>query len=79
MEVGLEVNTEMSKHIAVSRYQDMGQIHNLLFANKSLVNEAKFKYLGTTVTYQNCIQAKCLLPFYSESLVFPFPLQEHKD
>jgi len=54
-EVGLEVNTEKSKCMVVSRYQNAGHNHNFLMANKSFENMAKFMYVGTTVTDQNCI------------------------
>jgi len=41
-EVGLEVNTEKTKYMVVSRHQNVGQNHNLLIANRYFKNVAKF-------------------------------------
>jgi hypothetical protein len=49
MEAGLEVNSEMSRKKA-------GQKHDIKIANRSYESVAKFKYLGTTLTDQNCMQ-----------------------
>jgi hypothetical protein len=40
----------------MSHHHNTGQNKNLLIANKSSANAAKFQYLGMTVTHQHCIQ-----------------------
>jgi hypothetical protein len=40
----------------VSRCQKAGQRQSIKIANKSFLSEAKFKYLGTTLTGQNCVK-----------------------
>jgi hypothetical protein len=55
-EVGLEVNTEKTKYMLLSRHQYAGHNHDIKIANKCFENVAKFKYLGTTITNQNLIQ-----------------------
>jgi hypothetical protein len=54
-EVGLEVNQEKTKYMLMSRSQNIGQKHSINVANKSFEDVAKFKYLGTTLTDQNCM------------------------
>jgi hypothetical protein len=53
-EVGLEVNPEKTKYMLLSR-QKAGQKHSIKIANRSFEDEAKFKYLETTQTNQNCM------------------------
>jgi hypothetical protein len=54
-EVGLEVNAEKTKYMLLSRYRNEGQNHDIKIANRCFEIVAQFKYLGTTVTYQNLI------------------------
>jgi hypothetical protein len=54
-EIGLEVNSEKSKYIFMSLYQTAGQNNYVRVANKSFDKLAKFNYLGSTLTDQNCI------------------------
>jgi hypothetical protein len=55
-EVGLEVNTEKTKYMSLSRHQNAGQSCDIKIANRCFENVAKFIYLGETVTNQNLIQ-----------------------
>jgi hypothetical protein len=54
-EVGLEVNPEKTKYMLESHCQKAGQRQSIKIANRSFENVEDFKYLGTTLTDQNCI------------------------
>jgi hypothetical protein len=75
-EVGLEVNLEKTKYMLMSHCKKAGQRHSIRIANRSFEGLAKFKYLGTTLTDQNCMNeeikskiklGECLLQFSPES------------
>jgi hypothetical protein len=53
-EFGLSVNPEKTKCVLMSRSQQAGQKYSTKTANKSFEDVVKFRYLGTTLTEQNC-------------------------
>jgi hypothetical protein len=52
---GLEVNPGKTKYMLMSCSQKMGQKHGIKIANRSFEDVAKFKYLITTLTDENCM------------------------
>jgi hypothetical protein len=50
-----QVNPEKTRYMLVSRCQKAGQRQSIKIGNRSFDSVAKFKYLGTTFTDQNCI------------------------
>jgi hypothetical protein len=56
MEVGLEVNPEKTKYMLMSRSQKAGQKYSIKIVNRSFGDVAEFKYPGTTLTDEDCMQ-----------------------
>jgi hypothetical protein len=56
-EVGLEVNPEKTKYVLMS-HKKAGQKHSMKTANRSFEGVTNSKYLGTTLTDQNCMNKK---------------------
>jgi hypothetical protein len=49
------VNPEKAKYMLMSRSQNIGQKHSVKIGNGFFEDVAKFKYLRTTLTDQNCM------------------------
>jgi hypothetical protein len=84
-DIGLEVNSEKTKYMIMSRHQNSVQDQNIKTANESFENVAKFRYFGTTLTNQNDIQdeIKSRLNsgnacYYSVQKLLSFPVIQKK-
>jgi hypothetical protein len=57
-EIGLEVNADKTKYMVMFRDQNAGRNYSMKIDNRAIetVEEFKYSYLGTTLTYQNSIQ-----------------------
>ena len=56
--LGLEVNADKTKYMVVSREQRAGRNHSVKIDSNSFEGVEEFKYLGTTLMNQNCIQVE---------------------
>jgi len=54
-EIRLEVSADKTKYMVMSRDQNAGRIQNVRIDNSTFERVEEFKYLGTTLTYQNSI------------------------
>jgi hypothetical protein len=55
-EIGLEVNTDKTKYMIMSRDQNAGRGEGVKIDNRSIERVEVFKYLGATLTDQNSIK-----------------------
>jgi len=54
-EIGLEVSADKTKYMVMYREQNAGRIQSVRIDNSTFERVEEFKYLGTTLTNQNCI------------------------
>ena len=54
-EIILEVSANKTKYMVMSQEQNAGRIQSVRIDNNNLERVEEFKYLGTTLTNQNCI------------------------
>jgi hypothetical protein len=55
-EIGLEVNSDNTKYMFMSRDQNAGQNQNIKIGNSFSEMVEELKYLGTTLTFQNSVR-----------------------
>jgi hypothetical protein len=81
-EIGLEVKADKTKYVVMSGDQNAGGSHSINIDNSSFERVGEFKYLGTTLTYQNSIQEEIksrLKSGNAEYFVFQFAIQKFED
>jgi hypothetical protein len=66
------MNPEKTKYTLMSHSQNVGQKHSTKIANRSFEDVAKFKYLGTTITGQNCMHEEIPLTLKAKNCKY-FP------
>jgi len=59
------VNTDRTKHVVMSGDQNAGQSYSMRIYNSSFERVEQFKYLGTILRHQNCIQEEIMSRFKS--------------
>jgi len=69
-EMGLEVNVDKTKYMIMSQDQNAGQSHSMKTDNSSFESVEQFKYLGTTLTYQNSTQKEIKNRLKSENACY---------
>jgi len=52
-EIGLEVSADKTKYMVISRDKNAGQNHSVRIDNSTFERVEGFKYLGTTLIFQN--------------------------
>jgi len=87
-ETGLEVNSDKTNYMVMSRDKNAGRSHNMKTDNSSFERMEQFRYWGTTITNENSIQEEIKsrlksgnapLSFGAESFVFQFAIQKYID
>ena len=57
-ETGVEINSDKTKYMVISRDQNAGRIHSVRFDNRTFEMVEDFKYLGTTLTNEILLRKK---------------------
>jgi len=69
-EIGLEVNSDKTKYMVMSRDQNTGRIHSVRTDNSTFERVEELKYLGTALTNQNSIAEEIKSRLRSESACY---------
>jgi len=70
-EIGLEVNTDKSKYMVMSREQNGGRSYSMKTDNSPFERVEEFKYLGTTLANENSIQEEIKSSLKSGNACYP--------